>query len=402
MKYQSYNVVQLQKRKGKPWQARLKYKDGVTGKWREVTKMLPEAKGKREATKLAKVWFDEMNQAAENSPNIAADKTVEDMYNQFLEFQFTTGQIEKSSYTNQKYIFKRYAKPYIGEYIFANFDRDAVSNWLTKLNAQGYKQDTIYNIFAAVRKVFIYYYNIGELMRNPFAGIKAPKQNKRTTHLTPEQMDDVLTAVYANYLPEDEIYIATLLAFYGGLRRGEICGLKWNNVNLETGMISIENAVGMAGSEAYTKQPKNKSSIRTFPMVAQLVAVLAGVKEAKKPAPQDFVLGGKEFISPSKLDNDFRDFAVANELKDAYGKYITLHGLRHNLGFVGIKSGMDISSLSKMFGHSSRAMTLDTYGDSSPDALKVAATKLEDKFDNDTENFKRIDLEPEYFPEEEK
>ena len=48
MKYTTVNVQQLTNRKGKPWQARAKYKD-VYGKWKEVSKMLPDAKGKKEA-----------------------------------------------------------------------------------------------------------------------------------------------------------------------------------------------------------------------------------------------------------------------------------------------------------------------------------------------------------------
>ena len=57
MKYTSFHVRQLDDRKGKPWQARLKYKD-VNGKWKETAKMLPDATGKREATRQAKELFD--------------------------------------------------------------------------------------------------------------------------------------------------------------------------------------------------------------------------------------------------------------------------------------------------------------------------------------------------------
>ena len=67
--------------------------------------------------------------------------------------------------------------------------------------------------------------------------------------------------------------------------------------------------------------------------------------------------------------------------------------MRHNLGAVGIRSGMDIASLSKMFGHSSRAMTLDIYGDATKDAMVVAKDKLGTMFDNETEFFKRNEIE---------
>ena len=53
MKYTTFNVQQLANRKGKPWQARAKYKD-VYGKWKETSKMLPEAKGKKEAMRMAR------------------------------------------------------------------------------------------------------------------------------------------------------------------------------------------------------------------------------------------------------------------------------------------------------------------------------------------------------------
>ena len=396
MKYTTANVQQLKSRKGKPWQARLKYKDVATGKWKEITKMLPEATGKKSAQRLANAWLDEMNEAANNSPNIAAEKTVLDVITEYVEYQYATGQLERSTYANQLYSIKNYVKPYIGDYSFATFDRDAVNNWLTKLNNAGLRQDTIYSVFATVRKVFNYYHNMGELLRNPFAGVKSPKQQSRTTHLTPEQMDDVIAAVYSEYSEEDFMYAAVLLAFYGGLRRGEICGLKWNNVDLDRKLLSIENAVGTAYGfgGAYTKQPKNKSSIRTFPMVPQLVLALQQIKEKKKPSPQDFVCGGRTYIQPQRMDDDFFKFVRRNELKDAYGKYITLHSLRHNLGYVGVRSGMDIASLSRMFGHANRAMTLNTYSDTSPDAMKIAASKLSDKFDEETEFFKRADIEP--------
>ena len=63
MKYTTYNVQQIVRegRKGKPWQARAKYKD-TNGKWKEVSKMLPEAKGKKEAMRMAKEWFERKQQ----------------------------------------------------------------------------------------------------------------------------------------------------------------------------------------------------------------------------------------------------------------------------------------------------------------------------------------------------
>jgi integrase len=93
-------------------------------------------------------------------------------------------------------------------------------------------------------------------------------------------------------------------------------------------------------------------------------------------------------MRPQEYNRQFSDFAVRNNLVDAYGKKITPHGLRHNFATVGIRARMDIASLSLMMGHASRAMTLDTYGDANADALSLASVKLKDTFDEDTEYFK--------------
>ena len=81
MKYSSYSTRLLKRDRGSLWQARLKYKDPITNKWKETSKMLPEAKGKREANKLALEWFNSMNEAASLAPEGSKeeDKTISEV-----------------------------------------------------------------------------------------------------------------------------------------------------------------------------------------------------------------------------------------------------------------------------------------------------------------------------------
>lgn len=377
MLYQSYSVSQRNtKKNGKVWQARLRYKD-ASGKWKETSKLLPNCNGKREAKKIAEAWFNEMNEAASLSPNISKDKTVEEAVKEYMEYQLQAGEIEPSTYSARGTIIANMIVPYIGKNSFISLDRNAINIWLSKLNAKGLSQGTIGTAFYTVRKVYNYYYNIGELNRNPFQGVKPPKKgNSRITHLTNEQMDYFLSCL-ENETPKFKL--ACLLAFYAGLRRGEICGLRWRDVDLNLGTISIQTAIGLTDGGTYTKQPKNRSSIRTFPIVPQLLEELRIQKGDN--LDNYFVVGDCDrYLNPRNIAKDFTSFVRKYEIKDAYGKYITLHSLRHNLGAVGIKSGMDIASLSAMFGHSSRAMTLDTYGDATKDAMIIATDKLGKEF----------------------
>ena len=395
MKYTTANVTQLKNRKGKPWMARLKYKDITTGKWKETTKILKDATGKRDAQKKANSWLSEMNAAAANSPTMESDKTIEEVFTSFLDYQLSTGQIEKSTYYGQHGMLKNHIIPLIGNYSFYTFDRTAAAAWLTKLNEKGLNQNTIKQNYRLAKKVYNYYYNLGELTKNPFQGIPAPKaEGFKVTHLNQEQMDDFLSAVYANYEPEDAMYAGFLLAFYAGLRTGEICGLRWRNIDFTTGTISIDSAIGVGEEGAYTKQPKTRTSTRTFPIVPQLLDALEARRRCINPKRNWFVCGDKtEYMKPDNFYYKFKTLAEEFELKDVYGHRLSPHMLRHNLGAIGIRSGMDIASLSMMFGHASRAMTLDIYGDANKDAMKLAASKLSEKFDDDSKAFKRSELE---------
>ena len=397
-KYTSANVVQLKTRKGKPWQARLKYKDPATGKWKETAKMLPGVKGKKEASTLANEWLAEMNALADTMPSMDRDKTVKEMFEDYLSYQLATGEIEKSTYYNNISYFNEYINPYLGNHSFATLDRTSINGWLTKLYHKNLSPNTIHTIYSRLKKLYLHYYESGELLKNPFIGVKTPKKgNAKVSHLTNEQMDKVIVSFYADFKPEEPMYAGILLAFYAGLRRGEILGLRWRDIDFDKGLISIRSAVSVGGpTGAYTKGPKNNSSIRTFPMLEQLEEELKQIKDKINPKPNWFVCGNKEeFMAPQTFSHAFHDFADRNNLVDAYGKRIVPHALRHNFATVGIRSGMDIASLSLMMGHASRAMTLDTYGDANADALSIASVKLGDTFKDNIQFEKEADVEEE-------
>lgn len=179
----------------------------------------------------------------------------------------------------------------------------------------------------------------------------------------------------------DAILVAICLAMYAGLRRGEICGLRWFDIDFGRNTLTVSSSIGVANG-TYTKGPKNKSSNRAFPMIPQLVAILQDrleqVKREYGTYEQDWFVCGKarQYMSPTNISRRFSNFVKKYELVDRYGNEVKLHSLRHNFATVGVSANMDIASLSRMMGHASKAMTLDTYADSSPEAMKIASKQL--------------------------
>lgn len=387
MFYYSPSVKQCHNIKGKPWRATVYYTDPATKIKRQKTKTLREANGKREALKLARVWMDELNAIADKNEFDKNEKTVESVILAYEEMRLSRG-IQKSTYKRNLLITKNYITPYLGDYLFTSIDRNDIDDWLDKLFEKGYSPTTILNAFKELKKVYTYYFDRDEIDKDPFKGVKTPKGGgARKTHLTKEQMNAFLNAVMTEYeTPKNAMYCGCMIACYAGLRRGEICGLRWRNIDFQAQTITVDSAIGYGEGGGYTKDPKNESSKRTFPIMPQLLEVLKERYDYLKPQNNWFVIGDKEkFMSLQSFTNSFQKLADSYNLVDYYGKRLTPHGLRHNIASIGIRSGMDIASLAKMMGHASRAITLDIYGDDDPDAMKTATEKLALTFDDESE-----------------
>lgn len=367
--YNTSSATQLKNRKGKPWQMVIQGKDV-----KKKTKMAREAKGKKEAEALARQWMIEENALLGNPEERI---TVNDMVSEYLDKQFKIGKLEESSYNLDSGICRRYIEPYIGTLGFKTVDKRDLDKWITELYSKGLSRSTVYKAYAVLNKTYNYYIRQEEIDRNPCIFIDVPKGKPRKSYMTDKQMENLIAAVNLEFDPVDPMYVGIYLAYYGALRCGEICGLRWRDVDFETGTITISSAIGRKAGGTYTKGPKNETSYRTFGMVPQLRKALKDRYDKINPSNSWFVIGDEDqYMSLYTFSGRFRRFVKAYNLLDAYDKLLTPHSLRHNLGYMAIRAGVDVASLSKIFGHASKSITLETYSDTSPEAVALAIDKI--------------------------
>lgn len=369
------------------------YYYNAEGKRRQVSKTA-KAKKKSEAVKELRNWEAQLKREAATHPlTHSNDLTVKEVVTAFLEEQLSRGFLEKSTHYTQITSAKRNIFPYIGDYLFSGVDNLIVEKWLGDLAARGLTQSSIHTVYSILNKTYNHYFFTGDIAHNPCSHVRTPKKGKgRITFLDRDQLDELMGCLNEDYELGEPFWTAVNLAVLSGLRRGEICGLRFHDVDMERKMLTVETAIGKAKGGDYPKSPKNGNSARTFPMPQQLVEVMQFridyVKEQYGTIDGSWFVVGESinYMPPTNLSRLFKEFADRHSLVDHYGKEVTLHSLRHNVATLAVRSNVDIASAANMLGHT-RTMMLETYAAADPAAMKLAAEKMGEAFSQEADAF---------------
>lgn len=216
------------------------------------------------------------------------------------------------------------------------------------------------------------------IRKNPAIGCKLPpKKAAEMQVLTHEEIYRLLQqAKYEGY------YEMFLLELSTGMRRGEILGLQWKDLDERTGEIKIERQISRINGKLVAVPPKTKQSIRSIILPRALVDLLLKYKETFE---SKWI-----FPSPVKENDEPRDPQSVYHrtqllLERAGCKRIRFHDLRHTFATMSLESGMDVKTLSAMIGHISSATTLDIYSHITNEMQVNAARKIDNSYGRDYE-----------------
>ena len=177
-----------------------------------------------------------------------------------------------------------------------------------------------------------------------------------------------------NYLihNQNSTNISVLLCLFTGLRIGELCGLKWGDIDFDNGTLMVSRTVQRINkhgkSEVVIGSPKSKSSIRIVPIPEFLLAILK-----KKRKNDDFyiITGTCKPTEPRTMQNRFKSVLKLCGIRD-----VNFHLLRHTYATVCIENGFDPKTLSELLGHADASITLNRYVHSSMQMKKKYVSRL--------------------------
>lgn len=204
------------------------------------------------------------------------------------------------------------------------------------------------------------------LIGNPCEAVEPPRPRRKEMHALDEQETSRMLALL-DAGSDPLMSVAVLVALTTGMRRGEILGLRWSDVDLEAATATVSRSLQTTKITGLAfKEPKTSRSRRTVTLPARTVRTLRAHK--KRQAAERLLAGpgyrdqGLVFAEPdggpydpAKLSDRFRRFRAANKFT------VRFHDLRHTHATLLLKAGVPVKVVSDRLGHSTAMLTLDTY-----------------------------------------
>ena len=303
--------------------------------------------------------------------------------------EYAADTLRPSTLRSYRQYIRCYIKPVLGDKVIYRITRMDIQKMYTQLKREGRIHDhpeyghelsdtMVLRIHAMLHRCLKDAVTAHVIPRNPTDGATVPKASYKAKQiLTREQMETFLAAVEQNEVWRDFFYTELTT----GLRRGEICGLMWQDFDETAGTLKISRSVNTPKAGVLeigeTKTSQGRRTIHLPPSTVQRL------RERKKHAFSQWI-----FPDPLAPEKPVRPGAayywMKVILKEAGLPCIRFHDLRHTFATHALTSGVDAKTLSGILGHTNASFTLDTYThvtlDMQKSASNVVGGFLEDLF----------------------
>jgi integrase len=303
-----------------------------------------------------KVLTSLLNAADTNALPALTRATVADYLRAWLD---TTSGLSPKTVERYRELAERQIIPHLGSEKVQWLKAEQVEAWHAALLKSGLTARTVVHAHRVLARVLRRAKNSGA------STVDLPAVEDREMQiLEADQIADVL-----NKLKEHALCPVVSLALATGMRRGELLGLQWGDVDLDGGALRVERSIEETKTGLRVKPPKTKRGRRNIALPPETVAMLRAHKVKTMELRLTLGMGSitsetwvfstieGALLSPDNLSRDWRRVCLAKKLP-----LVRFHDLRHTHASILIGKGVDILTISRRLGHYKPSVTLDTYG----------------------------------------
>lgn len=269
-------------------------------------------------------------------------------------------------------VYERYLenhiKPFFGNTALRKLNKELLQTFVNSISRLS--PSTVKGIFSLLREA------LKEAKKKDYIApiwfdVELPKMKKHKVEVfTKEEQRFIEAALDTEETPND---IGILICLYTGLRIGEVCGLKWGDINFISNTLTVNRTVQRMTIEGKSVlkelAPKSEASHRTIPIPSFLSDKLREIK-AKSAAP--YVLHTDFHI----MDPRTFQYQYKKIIERAGVRYVNAHTLRHTFSVRALEAGFDIKTLSEILGHADAAVTLKIYAHSLDEHKRSSMERL--------------------------
>ena len=218
----------------------------------------------------------------------------------------------------------------------------------------------------------------GLLSRNPIAGVRRPRAPSEV--MNPWDADQARAFLGATV--DDRLAFAWSLLLTRGLRRGELCGLRWQDMDLTGSVMRINRTRVTVAGQAIDSSPKTAAGRRSIPLDPSLVTILRAHKATQ--SREKLASGGAYeddgYLFADELGHPYYPDSLSTwfdqKVKSSGLPRIRLHDTRHTAASLMLASGVPVKVVSEMLGHASPTITLAIYAHTMPGMAEEAGAAL--------------------------
>lgn len=284
-----------------------------------------------------------------------------------------SGRRKYSTYIKYDAIYRTHLARIIGSFpLYACTEQTFREKILDHLSESGLSESPQKSVICVANQIIAFanrnYLSDVPLLERP------PEKGKRKAAGTffREEQAMLLRCIYGRM---DKFNAAVLLCLYTGLRLGELCALRWMDIDFNSGALTVNRTVQRIAMPGHTTKtvlwetdPKSESSRRTLPVPSELLEILSKIKKE-----QPYVFGNEKPLEPRTMQYRFKKL-----LKEAGIDDRTFHTLRHTFATNCVENGMDVKALSELLGHADVKITLNRYVHPTMDSKRKQIGALSD------------------------
>ena len=363
----------IRKRKDGRWEGRYTAgRDPVTGK-----QIFKNVLGKTQGEVREK-----LKKAIEDSGRLDLTKAGKYTLGQWMDVWFENYaqiRVRPSSHQTYKGYIENHIKPNIGKIPIEKLTSLELQKFYRKLltegrvdrieaenQPKGLSAKTVRNIHQVLSSALDLAVEQKLILMNPALKCALPKVEHREMQTLPAEQ----LAAFLQEAKNSGVYELYYLDLATGLRRGELLGLKWEDIDLDQGVIRVRRQVARINGKVQEMPLKTKNSYRSIAISQEAVQMLREMKDK----------GLGEYVFPSPTGGPISPDSVLNMLHRVLERAglppLRFHDLRHTFATLALQNGVDIKTVSGMLGHFSAGFTLDTYAHVTTAAQKEAANTM--------------------------